>query len=77
MAQEAQDEPKRIITNFKEPDTSMYEKLKNTMVFIGFWQQKHLKTASRGPTRLPKGTQRKPIPHKNKNPTLDPQLMKS
>ena len=68
--------PKESSLASKNQKKAFTNNLKNTLVFIGFWQQKHLKTASRGPTRLPKGTQKKTTPQKNKNPTLDPKDIK-
>ena len=63
-AQEGQDEPKRTIRSFKEPKTFIYENHKKHLFFQGFWLQRPLKKASRGPRWLPKGTQKIQDPKK-------------
>ena len=64
VAQEGQDEPKRAIRSFKEPKPFIFKNLKKPLVFNGFWLQRPLKRASRGPRRLPKGTQQIQDPKK-------------
>ena len=59
-----QDEPKRAIRSFKEPKSCIFKNLKKHYVFAGFWVQRPPKRASRGPRRLPRGTQRAPKPKK-------------
>ena len=66
-AQEGQDEPKRAIRSFKEPKTFIFKNLKNQLVFMGFWLQRPLKKASRGPRWLPKGTQKIQDPKKQES----------
>ena len=46
------------------------------MFFKGFWLQRPLKKASRGPRWLPKGTQNIQDP-KNRNPKLRPKIIKN
>ena len=65
VAQEGQDEPKRAIRSFKEPNTFIYKNLLKTIWFFkGFWLQRPLKKGSRGPRWLPKGTQKIQDPKK-------------
>ena len=59
-----QDEPKRAIKSSKEPKSCIFKNLKKPYVFEGFWVQRPPKRASRGPRRLPRGTQRASEPNK-------------
>ena len=75
--------PKRAKMSPKEPSQASKNQkpafaktLKNTLVFEGFWQQRPLKRASRGPRRLPKDTQRTPRPQK-RDPKLAPKIIKN
>ena len=63
--------PKRAKMSPKEPSgasknqkPSFSKTLKNPLFFKGFWQQRLLKKASRGPRWLPKGTQKIQDPKK-------------
>ena len=74
--------PKRAKMSPKEPSgasknqkPSFSKTLKNALVFKGFWLQRPLKKASRGPRWLPKGTQKIQDP-KNRNPKLIPKIIK-
>ena len=53
-----QDEPKRAIKRFTEPKLCNSKNLKNLWFFNVFWVQRPPKRASRGPRKLPRGTQR-------------------
>ena len=72
LTRKGQDEPKRAIRSFKETKNCMFKNLKKPLVFKGFWLQRPLKRASRGPRGLPKGTQRNPRPQK-KGPKIGPE----
>ena len=65
LPKRGQDEPKRAIRSFKEVKNCMFKNLKKPLVFKGFWLQRPLRRASRGPRRLPKGT---PKPQNPKTP---------
>ena len=67
-------EPSQASNNQKP---AFAKNLQNTWIFKGFWQQKHLKKASRGRRKLPKGNQKNPTPQKKKNPNLEPKIIKS
>ena len=75
--------PKRAKMRPKEPSgasknqkPSFSKTFKNPLFFKGFWLQRLLKKASRGPRWLPKDTQRTPRPQ-NRNPKLDPKIIKN
>merc|ERR1712023_260555 len=61
--------------SFKEPKTFISKTLKTQMFFKGFWLQRLLKKASRGPRWLPKDTRKIQDP-KNRNPKLIPKIIK-
>ena len=74
--------PKRAKMSPKEPSgasknqkPSFSKTLKNQCVFKGFWLQRLLKKASRGPRWLPKDTRKIQDP-KNRNPKLIPKIIK-
>merc|ERR1712115_137178 len=66
--------PKEPSGASKNQKPSFSKTLKNHLFFKGFWLQRPLKKASRGPRWLPKGTQKIQDP-KNKNPKLDPKII--
>ena len=57
-----QDEPKRAIKRFEESKSCIFKNLKKHWFFNVFGVQRLSKRASRGPRRLPGGTQRVPKP---------------
>ena len=74
--------PKRAKMSPKEPSgasknqkPSFPKTLKNPVFFKGFWLQRLLKKASRGPRWLPKDTRKIQDP-KNRNPKLIPRIIK-
>ena len=64
--------PKEPSGASKKQKTACSKTLKKPVVFKGFWLQRPLKRASRGPRGLPKGTQRNPRPQK-KGPKIGPE----
>merc|ERR1711877_49615 len=65
--------PKEPSGASKNQKPSFPKTLKTHMFFIGFWLQRHLKKASRGPRWLPKDTRKIQDP-KNRNPKLRPKF---
>ena len=62
-----QDEPKRAIRSFKKPKNCIYKKWFSRGTVCIFSLLRPPKGASRGPRKLPRGTQRDPKPQKKRS----------